>query len=130
MGEDRPKSIPQGLRVRCARARIRAGMEEEAGRWMRMINDREPEAVQTLERERVALEIVFRERDDDGDWLVWVMIQGDHGESIDDSPFAIDRDHRAFAERVKEPNRPDAEPQALLMPAPVRDAVLRWSLDA
>jgi hypothetical protein len=45
-------------------------MEQEAERWMRMLNDRRDEAVQTLERERVAIEIVFRERDDDGDWLV------------------------------------------------------------
>ena len=90
-------------------------MEDEAQRWMQMINDREGEAVETL---------------DDGDWLVWVMVQGDQGESIDDSPFEIDRDHRAFAERVKLPNRPEAEPQALLMPAPVRAAVLRWALDA
>jgi hypothetical protein len=26
------------------------------------------------------------------------------------------------------PNRPEAEPQVLLMPEPVRDAVLRWAL--
>jgi hypothetical protein len=57
-------------------------MEREAERWMQMLNDRRDEAVQTLERERVAIEIVFRERDDDGDWLVWVMIQGDGGASI------------------------------------------------
>ena len=128
MGEDRPSSIPRGLRVRCARARIKPGMEEEAQRWMQMLNDREREAVQTLERERVALELVFRERDGDGDWLVWVMVHGEQGESIGDSPFEIDRDHLAFAERVKLPNRPEAEPQVLLMAVPVRDAVLRWAL--
>ena len=103
-------------------------MEDEAVRWMQMLNDRRDEAVRTLERERVALEIAFRERDDDGDWLVWVMIQGEGGESIDDSPFEIDRDHAAFAQRVKLPNRPEAEPQLLLLPEPVRAAVLGWAL--
>jgi hypothetical protein len=44
-----------------------------------------------LERERVAVEIVFRERDDDGDWLVWVMIHGrwrgvDRGLAVRDRP--------------------------------------------
>ena len=102
-------------------------MEQEAERWMQMLNDRHDEATQTLERERVAIEIVFREHDDDGDWLVWVMLQGEGGESIGDSPFAIDHDHVAFAERVKLPNRPEAEPQLLLLAAPVRDAVLRWT---
>jgi hypothetical protein len=102
-------------------------MEQEAERWMQMLNDRREEAVQTLERERVAVEIVFRERDDDGDWLVWVMIHGVGGGSIEDSPFEIDRDHAAFAERVKLPNRPEAEPQLLLLAEPVRDAVLQWA---
>jgi hypothetical protein len=125
---DGPASIPPGLRVRCARARIRPGMEAEAERWMQMLNDRQAEAVETLERERVAMEIVFRERDDEGDWLVWVMIHGEGGASIQDSPFDIDRDHAAFAERVKLPSGPEAEPQVLLLPDPVREAVLRWAI--
>jgi hypothetical protein len=103
-------------------------MEQEAERWMQMLNDRCEEAVQTLERERVAIEIVFREHDDDGDWLVWVMIQGKGGASIEDSPFEIDREHAAFAERVKLPNRPEAEAELLLLAEPVRDAVLQWAI--
>jgi hypothetical protein len=123
----RTTSIPPGLRVRCARARIRPGMEEEAERWMQMLNDRHAEAVRTLERERVAVEVVFRERDDDGDWLIWVMIQGEGGDSIAESPFSIDRDHAAFAERCKLPNQPEMDAQLLLLPAPVLDAVLGWA---
>src|SRR5919107_6450324 len=96
-----PASIPPGLRARCVRARIRPGMEDEAERWMRMLNERRDEAVQTLERERVAVEMVFRERDEDGEWLVWVMLEGEGGASIEDSPFEIDHEHAAFARRVK-----------------------------
>jgi len=51
--------------------------------------------LRTLERERVAIETVFCERDDEGDRLVWVMIQGDGGALIHDSPFEIDREHAA-----------------------------------
>ncbi len=123
-----PKTIPPGLRVRCGRARIRPGAEQEAERWMAMLNDLSSEAVQTLERERMAIELVFRERDDDGDWIVWVLIQGDGGASIADSPFPIDRDHAAFGQRCLLPGRPEAEPQVMLMPALVRDAVLGWAL--
>jgi hypothetical protein len=53
---------------------------------------------------------------------------GDGGASIEDSPFEIDRDHAAFAERVKLPNRREAEPQLLLLADPVHDAVLRWAI--
>lgn len=116
-------SSPPGLRVRCKRRRIRPGMGPEAERWMQMLNDRLGEAVQTLERERVAIELVFRE----GDSLVWVMIQGEGGASIDDSPFEIDAEHAAFAERCIVPGGQEAELQLLLLPAPVQAAVLRWA---
>jgi hypothetical protein len=118
-----PASIPDGLRVRCKRMPIRPGMESEVDRWMRMLNDRVGEAVRTLERERVAVELGFR----DGDSLVWVMIQGEGGASTEGSPFEIDADHADFAERCVVRGGPEAEPQLLLLPAPVRAAVLRWA---
>ncbi len=116
-------SIPDGLRVRCKRMRIRPGMEAEVDRWMRTLNDRLDEAVRTLERERVAIELAFR----DGDSLVWVMVHGEGGATTEGSPFEIDADHAAFAERCVFPGAPEAEPQLLLLPAPVRGAVLRWA---
>ena len=117
-----PASLPPGLRIRMARARIRPGMSDEADRWMAMLNARLAEAEQTLDRERMALELVFR----DGDSLVWVLLQGEHGAGIDDSPFAIDREHLEFAERVCEP-RVEATPELFLAPPPVRAALLAWA---
>jgi hypothetical protein len=103
-------------------------MEAEVERWMRMLNDRRDEAVATHERERVAIELAFRETDDTGDWLIWVLVQGEGGASIADSPFDIDREHAAFAERCLLPRGPEADPQLLLLPDPVRDAVLAWTV--
>jgi hypothetical protein len=121
-------SIPPGLRVRFARAQIRPGMETEAERWMQMLNDRHDDAVQTLERERMAIEIIFRERDKQGDWLIWIMVHGDAGEPVETSPFDLDHAHIAFEDRVLLADQPEAEPELLLMPAPVRRAVLAWAL--
>jgi hypothetical protein len=104
--------------------RIRPGMEPEVERWMQMLNDRVGEAVRTLERERTAIELAFR----DGDSLVWVMVQGERGGSIGDSPFEIDAEHVGFIERCVLPGGPEAEPQLLLLPDPVREAVMRWAL--
>jgi hypothetical protein len=126
MPRGRPTSVPVGLRVRLARARVRPGMEQETDRWMAMLNDRLDEAVETLDRERVALELAFREVDEAGqEWVVWVMIQGEGGASIDNSPFAIDRDHAAFAARCKERRWREADVELLLAPAPVRAALLQ-----
>jgi len=119
-------SIPQGITVALHRARIRPGMEHEATEWMQMLNDRLDEAVDTLARERMAIEMVFRSSEPDGDYLTWVTVRG-QGESVESSNHQLDIDHVAYDQRVREPGWIVAEPQLLLLPKPVRDAVYRWA---
>lgn len=122
----RPDSIPAGLTVALHRARIRPGMEHEATEWMQMLNDRLDEAVDTLGRERMAIEVVFRSSEPDGDYLTWVTVRG-RGESVESSTHQLDIDHVAYDRRVREPGWATAEPQLLLLPEPVRAAVCQWA---
>jgi Family of unknown function (DUF6176) len=124
---DRPSSIPPGVRVELSRGRVKPGMAGEVDRWMRMLNDRLDECVATLDRERMAAELIFRDHDEQGEWLYVVSIQGEGGEGLDTSTHAIDRDHVEFARRCKEPGWLEAEPQLLLLPDPVRRAMLAWA---
>ena len=71
-----PRSIPEGLVVELSRAKVLPGASEEADRWMRMLDDRVDECVATLDRERMAVEIVFRLKEDGEDHLFWVAIRG------------------------------------------------------
>jgi hypothetical protein len=125
-GGVRVHGIPNGLRVSLHRARIRPGREDEATEWMQMLNDRHAEAVQTLERERMAMEVVFRSSEADGDYLTWVTLHGP-GEAVDTSTHPLDADHLAYDRRVRQPEWMTAEPQLLLLPGPVRTAVERWA---
>jgi len=123
----RPRSIPEGLVLELSRGTVLPGASAEADRWMAMLNDRVDECVATLDRERMAVEIVFRLREDGRDVLYWVAIKGAGGSGLDpDDP--IDRDHEAQGRRTKEPGWVEAEPQVLLLPDPVRRAVLAWAL--
>ncbi len=94
---------------------------------MRMLNDRLDECVATLDRERMAIEIVFRLRENDEDHLFWVTVRGEDGADPDPG-LPIDRDHIEQAKRTKEPGWVEAEPQVLMLPEPVREAVLGWAL--
>ena len=123
----RPRSIPDGLVLELSRGTVLPGASAEADRWMAMLDDRLDECVATLDRERMAVEIVFRLREDGGDHLYWVSIKGAGGSGLDLSN-PIDRDHDAQARRTKEPGWVEAEPQVLLLPDPVRRAVLAWAL--
>lgn len=121
------RSIPDGLVLELSRGTVLPGASAEADRWMAMLDDRLDECVATLDRERMAVEIVFRLREDGRDHLYWVAIKGAGGSGLDLSN-PIDRDHDAQARRTKEPGWVEAEPQVLLLPDPVRRAVLAWAL--
>ncbi len=95
---------------------------------MRMLDDRVDECVATLDRERMAVEIVFRLQEDGEDYLYWVAIKGEGGAELESSTHQIDLDHQAQARRTKEPGWVEAEPQVLMLPEPVREAVLAWAL--
>jgi hypothetical protein len=123
----RPRSIPDGLVLELSRATVLPGASAEADRWMAMLNDRLDECVATLDRERMAVEVVFRLRDGEAEHLYWVAIRGAGGSGLDLSK-PIDRDHEAQARRTMEPGWVEAEPQVLMLPDPVRRAVLAWAL--
>jgi len=123
----RPRSIPDGLVLELSRGTVLPGASAEADRWMAMLNDRLDECVATLDRERMAVEVVFRLRDGETEHLYWVAIRGAGGSGLDLSN-PIDRDHEAQARRTKAPGWVEAEPQVLLLPDPVRRAVLAWAL--
>jgi hypothetical protein len=124
----RPRSIPEGLVVELSRARVLPGASAEADRWMQMLDGRVEECVATLDRERMAVEVVFRLREDGEDHLFWMTIRGEGGASLETSEHQIDKDHEAQARRTKEPGWVEAEPQVLMLPDPVRRAILEWAI--
>jgi len=129
MTEINPASIPDGLKVRLLRARVLPGAEAEADRWMAMLNERLDECVAALDRERMAVEIVFRLREGDDDYLFWVTVKGAAGAGLDED-IPIDRDHAAQSRRTKKPGWTEADPQVLLLPGPVKDAIMSWAVRA
>lgn len=123
-----PRSIPEGLVVELSRAEVLPGASHEADRWMAMLDERVDECVATLDRERMAVEVVFRLREGGRDFLFWMAIRGAHGASLETSEHQIDKDHESQARRTKRPAWVEAEPQVLMLPEPVREAVLAWAL--
>lgn len=122
-----PASIPPGLVVELSRCKVRPGASAEADKWMKMLNERLDECVASLDRERMAIEIVFRLRENGEDYLFWMSVKGESGAGLDEN-LPIDRDHIAQAMKTKEPGWVEAEPQVLMLPGPVREAVLAWAL--
>jgi hypothetical protein len=121
--------LPSGMIVELSRGRVLPGASAEAGQWMAMLQSRHAECVATMDRERMAVEVVFRSRENDGtEYLWWFSLKGPNGAGPEDSPFAIDADHDAQARRTKERGWVEAEPQVVFLPEPVRHVIESWSI--
>lgn len=117
------------MAVQLSRATVLPGRSAEADRWMAMLRERHDECVATLDRERMAVEVVFRSREDDGtEYLWWFALKWVDSATLSGSPFQIDADHGEQARRTKEPGWQEAELQVVFLPATVRAAVERWSV--
>jgi hypothetical protein len=87
---------------------------------MAMLQERHAECVAGLDRERMAVEVVFRTKEPDGtEHLWWFSLKGDQG-----------ADHEAQARRTKERGWMEAEPQVVFLPERVRGAVEAWAVRA
>ena len=121
--------LPAGMTVELSRGKVLPGASAEADEWMAMLQTRHTECLATLDRERMAVEVVFRSREDDGtEYLWWFSLKGLDGAGLENSPSAIDADHDAQARRTKERGWIEADPQVVFLPEPVRQAVERWSV--
>ena len=79
------------MRVELSRFRVKPGKSGRVDEWLKMLNDNMEEVVQTLEREQMKLEVIFREIIDDEECLCWFSVQGEAGEEVATSPFAVDQ---------------------------------------
>ena len=84
------------MKVELTRIRIKDGMSPRVDEWFSTLNARKAECVETLEREKMFVETIFREKIGDEEFLYWFSIQGENGESIETSPFPIDTIHRTL----------------------------------
>ena len=115
------------MKVELTRLRIKEGKSARVDEWLKMINGRVDEALETLDREGMRLEIIFREIIGENDYLCWFTVQDETGEPIETSPFDLDRDHIAFGDECidHEHGGYEAQPQVILVP-PAIAAAMRW----
>jgi hypothetical protein len=105
------------MKVELTRLRIKDGMSSRVDEWFATLNAGKAECVETLEREKMYVESIFREKIGDEEFLYWFSIQGENGESIDTSPFPIDAIHREFGRECVDRSLPrvDMDPEVLLI---------------
>ena len=83
-----------------------------------MLKKRLPEAMRTLKREKMYVEVIFREKTERNEFLYWFSIQGEGGEPVTTSPYKIDREHIKYSRECIDIRRgkTDLLPQAVFIP--------------
>ena len=116
------------MKVELSRFRVNPDKSARVNDWLKMLNDNMDEVVQTLEREQMKLEVIFREIIDGQEYLYWFSVQGEAGEEVTTSPFAVDQKHLQFHEECIDHKygRRDAQPQVVMVPSRVAE-MMDWA---
>jgi hypothetical protein len=115
------------MKVELSRFRVKPGKSGRVDEWLAMLNMRMLEVVQTLEREEMKLEVIFREIIEGDEYLYWFSVQGEQGEHSGTSPFNVDARHIEFHKECidHEYGRRDAQPQVVMVPEEIAET-MEW----
>ena len=116
------------MHVELTRFRVLPGKSRRVDEWLRMLNDRMRETLDTLEREQMKVEVIFRERIGNDEYLSWFAVQGEAGESVHTSPHELDRLHLEFWHECIDATGGaiDAVPQVVMVAPDVAEA-MQWA---
>lgn len=113
------------MRVELTRFKVNKDKSARVDEWLKMLNENMEEVVQTLEREQMKLEVIFREVIEGAEYLYWFSVQGEAGEDVNTSTFEVDRKHIAFHDECIDHNygAHDAQPQVVMVPRRIAKAM-------
>ena len=75
---------------------VKEGYEAKADEWMKILVERRAECIETLEREKMHYEAIFKSVREGRMYLSWFSIQGVAGEAVHGSPHPIDELHMQY----------------------------------
>ncbi|MCI0662796.1 MAG: DUF6176 family protein [Acidobacteria bacterium] len=115
------------MKVELSRFRIKQNKSARVDEWLKMLNDNMGEVLQTLDREQMRFEVIFREMIDGEEFLYWFSVQDESGQSVETSPFEVDRRHLEFHDECIDASygMRDAQPQVVMIPSSVAEA-MHW----
>jgi len=116
------------MRVELTRYRVKPDKIARVDEWLKVLNARMEETIVTLERQKMYVEVVFRERYQNEDFLYWFSIQHETGERIESSLYEIDAVHSAFSRECIDLTygAVDPLPQVIMIPEHVA-AAMDWT---
>jgi hypothetical protein len=113
------------MKVELSRFRVKKDKSARVDEWLKTLNENLDEVLQTLEREQMKFEVIFREVIGGEEYLYWFSVQDESGDSVETSSFEIDRKHLEFHDECidRSYGMRDAQPQVVMVPSQVAEAM-------
>jgi Family of unknown function (DUF6176) len=92
------------LKVALYRYELKPDKLDRFDDWIQFEHTHHAETVETLEREKMYFEAIFRDRENQKDVIYWLAINGEGGSSVDSSPLEIDKQYEAFMHETLKKN--------------------------
>lgn len=85
------------VQIELTRFRIKKGKEKKVQEWMDFLNQHHKDTVATMAGEKMYIETVFKEDNQDGyTYFYWYSIQGIGGNAVEESGSYIDKKHLEY----------------------------------
>jgi Family of unknown function (DUF6176) len=113
------------MKVELTRFRVKDNKSSRVDEWLDTLNSRKAECIETLEREEMYVEAIFREKIGGEEFLYWFSVQGESGARVESSPFPIDAIHMAFEKECLDRTYPrnDLNAEVLLLAPEVAEII-------
>jgi predicted RNA-binding protein len=110
------------LNIELSKFCVKKGKRQQVDEWLRFLNREMPGVLLTLEDEKMYVEMIFREKDAEDDYLYWFSMQAEGGAAVEDSDSDIDRIHMQYwRECIDESfHAPTLLPAVAMMPEKIR----------
>lgn len=91
------------IRAQLFRFELQEGAEPTFETWMQYLHDHHAQVLETLDRERMYVEGIFRDREREPRVIYWLAVQGAAGAPVETSSHEVDRAHVNFMQRTLTP---------------------------
>lgn len=84
------------MKIELTRFKVKEGKSEKVDQWMQLLRENLPAVLKTLDQEMMYVETIFREKENNSEYLYWYSIQGEEGLPVEKSEHEIDKIHLEF----------------------------------
>lgn len=104
--------------IELSKFKVKDGKSTRVDEWLKFLNDNMEKVLLTLEDEKMYVENIFREKNDQGEFLYWYSIQGKNGMPVSKSSHEVDKIHIEFWQECIDKSAPkvDLVPSVTMIP--------------